>query len=235
MSRPSSKMQLERIIHVSKMHDRKELRQKMHVDDELASALLIIDENFGEGGGRGWLRRVRQRGMELFKLRKSNVAFAPCESIRSIDQLYLQAKTLVPYLSRLVQVWAYTSNGIFRVKRFKRSAGAAAAAGGADIDEESCKETYNAPRTHQEAGDVADAQRAGSSMCTSMDTNTASVSATECSTASGSLSSTHIPSVSVSARRHQCRWGGEKAKKPVQNELGPAGTSQKSLYSRPVE
>ena len=27
-----------------------------------------------------------------------------CEPIRSIDQLYLQAKTMVPYLSRLVQV-----------------------------------------------------------------------------------------------------------------------------------
>lgn len=206
----------------------------MRTDEELASALLVIDENLGGSGGSGWVGQVRERGLELFKLRKRNVSFAPCEHIRSIDQIYLQAKTMVPYLSNLVQVWAYHSNGMFRVSRSKRSA-EAAAAGAADIDKESCKETYNSHRTYQEAGDVADAQVAGSSKCTRMDTNTASVSATECSTASGSLSSTHIPSVSVSARRHQCRWGGEKAKKPVQNELGPAGTSQKSLYSRPVE
>ena len=36
--------------------------------------------------------------------------------IRSIDQLYLQAITLAPFLSRLTQKWALHCGGIFRVK-----------------------------------------------------------------------------------------------------------------------
>jgi len=37
------------------------------------------------------------------------------ECTPGFDRLYLQAKTLVPYLSRLAQTWAYETNGIFRV------------------------------------------------------------------------------------------------------------------------
>ncbi len=37
-------------------------------------------------------------------------------SSSSIDQLYLQAITLAPFLSRLTQKWALHCGGIFRVK-----------------------------------------------------------------------------------------------------------------------
>jgi hypothetical protein len=95
------------------MHEKKEVRQMTNVDpDGLAPAFL--DKREHSGGWQAW-----ERGMERFflKLRDASAADELREPIRSIDQLYLQAKTMVPYISRLVQVWAHQSNGIFRVER----------------------------------------------------------------------------------------------------------------------
>ena len=188
----------QRIIHLSKMYVRRELRQMTSVDTD----------------GLAW-----ERLMECLFL-KSRSADELREPIRSIDQLYLQAKTMVPYLSRLVQIWADGSNGIFRVERTVQEAEAPAAAGGAGND--AYEVTHNAhkeaegggwitnsppstsppPSLHaprpwppssqhasppsrekeggrdgeRETGDVADSEKSRISMCTDTDSNTASAS-----------------------------------------------------------
>jgi hypothetical protein len=124
-----------------------------------------------------------------------------------------------PYLSRLVQVWAHQSDGIFRMERTVQEAGAPAAAGGpgnvsygethnAHLEAEGGRFSSSAPSTSPppsphppppsqptsqhvslpsrereggreeelEAGDVADSERFGSSMCTDTDSNIASAS-----------------------------------------------------------
>jgi hypothetical protein len=103
----------QRIIHLSKMHENREVRQMTNVDPGgLAPALL--DKKEHSGGWQAW-----ERGMKRLFLKPRHVYSADevREPVRSIDQLYLQAKTMVPYLSRLVQVWAHQSDGIFRVER----------------------------------------------------------------------------------------------------------------------
>ena len=158
MSRPSSKMHLEQIVHLSKMYEKKEMRQMTSVDpNKLASALSDDCEH-----SWGW-------HVLFFEARKGSSEV--CEPIRSIDQLYLQAKTMVPYLSRLVQVWAHQSDGMFRVRWTEREAGALAAARG--TGKEAYVETHNA---RQEAGDEADNHLAGSSISTHTDSTTASAS-----------------------------------------------------------
>ena len=120
----------QRIIHLSKMYERKDIRQTTSVvTDGLAPALL--DKRAHSGG---W--KARERLMKRLFLKSRDVSSADelCEPIRSIDQLYLQAKSMVPYLSCLVQVWAHQSDGIFRVERTVQKAGVPAAAGGAGND-----------------------------------------------------------------------------------------------------
>jgi hypothetical protein len=132
----------QRIIHLSKMYERRELRQMTSVDtDGLDPALL--DKRAHSGGWQAW-----ERLMERLFLKSRDVSSADevREPIRSIDQLYLQAKTMVPYLSRLVQIWADQSDGILRVERTVQEAGAPAAAGGAGND--AYEVTHNA---HKEA------------------------------------------------------------------------------------
>jgi len=130
----------QRIIHLSKMYERRELRQMTSVDtDGMDPALL--DKRAHSGG---WQARLMER---LFlKSRDVSSANELREPIRSIDQLYLQAKTMVPYLSRLVQIWADQSDGIFRVERTVKEAGAPAAAG--EAGNEACDVTQTA---HKEA------------------------------------------------------------------------------------
>jgi hypothetical protein len=168
MSRPSSKMHLEQIIHLSKMYEKKEMRQMTSVDpNKLAS--VLPDDGEHSWGWHVWQACVHRMERLFFKGRKGSSEV--CEPIRSIDQLYLQAKTMVPYLSRLVQVWAHQSDGMFRVRWTEREAGALAAAGG--TGKESYGETHNA---RQEAGDETDSHLAGSSISTHTDSNTASAS-----------------------------------------------------------
>lgn len=74
----------------------------------------LLDKRAHSGGWQAW-ERVKER---LFlKSRDVSSADELREPIRCIDQLYLQAKTMVPYLSRLVQIWADQSDGMFRVER----------------------------------------------------------------------------------------------------------------------
>jgi hypothetical protein len=97
-------------MHLSKMYKREDMRQMTSVGpDGLASALLDKDEH--SGGWHAWERRMaslKLLSLKLFFFKPREVSSLDQlrEPIRSIDQLYLQAKSMVPYLSRLVQVWA---------------------------------------------------------------------------------------------------------------------------------
>jgi hypothetical protein len=168
MSRPSSKMHLEQIVHLSKMYEKKEMRQMTSVDpNKITSALFYDGEH--SWGWHVWQACVHRMERLFFEARKGSSEL--CDPIRSIDQLYLQAKTMVPYLSRLVQVWAHQSDGMFRVRWTEREVGALAAAGG--TGKESYVETHN---VRQEAGDEADSHLAGSSISTHTDSTTVSAS-----------------------------------------------------------
>ena len=138
MSRSESQHQLQRIIALSKPFARKVMRQMTRVDDELSNELKVEDSP-----SRSWVTVTCNNNMQCFKdayrwvctsLRSPVSRMGGegvvremhngrlCEAIRSVDQLYLQAKTMVPYLSRLAQIWAHECQGMFRVERSNRPA-----------------------------------------------------------------------------------------------------------------
>jgi len=55
-----------------------------------------------------------------------------CEPVRSIDQLYLQAKSMVPYLSCMLQYWASDVDCFFKVEMREKPDGTAAATAAAN-------------------------------------------------------------------------------------------------------
>ena len=46
-----------------------------------------------------------------------------CEPLRSIDQLYLQGKSMAPFLSAIMQKWAGNANCMFMLKQLEESGG----------------------------------------------------------------------------------------------------------------
>jgi len=85
-------------------------------------------ETWEETREKSWYKWKARMSMQLSEREVRNGYVF--EATRSIDQLYYQAKTLVPYLSHLVQGWAENSEGLFRVGRPRApSAGGAGAVG----------------------------------------------------------------------------------------------------------
>jgi hypothetical protein len=110
---PDSLSQLQRIASLAGplcLEGRKAVRHmeafEMHrssSESTTAQAELIFEQ-------RPRLNQLRNR---LHMQSSSEMRMTP---IRSIDQLYLQAITLAPFLSRLTQKWALECGGIFHVK-----------------------------------------------------------------------------------------------------------------------